>query len=97
MSCQEAVQNAIKHGNTRRIDLALSAERDQIELTVSDAGVGFEPTEALKGHGLGLTSMHERVKLVHGELSIESKPQSGTTIRARVPIGLKTNTGAGAR
>jgi len=55
-------------------------------LKVHDSGVGFEPEEALKGRGLGLTSMQERLKLVDGQLSIGSKPQSGTTIQARVPF-----------
>ena len=42
---------------------------------------------ALGGHGLGLTSMRERLKLVDGRLSIDSKVGHGTTVRARVPLG----------
>jgi len=41
----------------------------------------------LQGKGLGLTSMRERVRLVNGTISIESKPMGGTTIRVRVPLG----------
>jgi signal transduction histidine kinase len=40
----------------------------------------------VKGNGVGLTSMKERLKSVGGELSIESQPQVGTTIHARVPL-----------
>jgi len=86
---QEALQNAIKHSGTRHIQTALTGGRDKVELTVSDAGVGFEAALAFRGGGLGLISMRERVKLVHGELSIHSTPQSGTIIRARVPIERK--------
>jgi signal transduction histidine kinase len=59
---------------------------------VRDSGIGFETDEAIKGPGLGLTSMQERLKLVNGRLSIDSKPQSGTTIHARVPfrLGMKS-------
>jgi len=42
--------------------------------------------EAFTRHGLGLISMRERLQLVHGELSVKSKPGAGTTIRARVPL-----------
>jgi signal transduction histidine kinase len=41
----------------------------------------------LQGKGLGLTSMRERVRLVNGAISIESKPMGGTTIHVRVPFG----------
>jgi histidine kinase/DNA gyrase B/HSP90-like ATPase len=43
-------------------------------------------TAAMQGRGLGLTNMQERVRLVKGTISIESKPMSGTTIHVRVPL-----------
>jgi hypothetical protein len=46
---------------------------------------GFDTETAIKSTGLGLTSMQERLRLVHGELSINSKPKGGTAIHARVP------------
>jgi signal transduction histidine kinase len=57
----------------------------EIQLTVNDPGVGFDRQDAINRRGLGLISMRERMKLVGGEFSIESKPGHGTTIRARVP------------
>jgi signal transduction histidine kinase len=64
---------------------------------VRDSGIGFETAEAIKGRGLGLTSMQERLKLVNGQLSIDSKPQRGTTIQARVPLNprMKSATAVG--
>lgn len=44
---------------------------------------------ALQGKGLGLISMRERVRLVSGTISIESKPMGGTTIHVRAPLGSK--------
>jgi signal transduction histidine kinase len=87
---QEALQNAIKHSGSRQFHTSLTGGANEIELTVHDSGVGFEPEEAIKGRGLGLTSMKERLKLVQGKLSIDSKPQRGTTIHARVPVIPKT-------
>jgi PAS domain S-box-containing protein len=82
---QEALQNAIKHSGAPRIQVSLRSGAREIELTVIDAGVGFDE-RAAGGRGLGLTSMNERLKLVDGELSIDSKPGGGTTVRARVPF-----------
>jgi len=87
---QEALQNAIKHSGSRQFHTSLTGGANEIELTVHDSGVGFEPEEAIKGRGLGLTSTKERLKLVQGKLSIDSKPQRGTTIHARVPVIPKT-------
>jgi len=87
---QEALQNATKHSGSRHFQVLLLGRSNEVELTVHDSGIGFEPEEAIKGTGLGLTSMKERLKLVDGKLSIDSKPQHGTTIRARVPLSSKT-------
>jgi PAS domain S-box-containing protein len=83
---QEALQNAAKHSGSRHFQVALRGRADEIELTVHDSGFGFEPEEAIKGRGLGLTSMKERLNIVDGHLSIDSKPQHGTTICASVPL-----------
>jgi len=86
---QEAVQNAIKHSVSRRFQASLKCGVNDIELTVQDSGVGFDPQEATRRRGLGLTSMKERLKLVDGELSIRSEPGRGTTIHARLPLSLQ--------
>ena len=83
---QEALQNANKYSGSDHFQVVLQGDSNQIELTVSDSGRGFDPQATTSGHGLGLTSMKERVKLVDGHLSIESKPLRGTTIRAGVPV-----------
>src|SRR5215469_6107251 len=83
---QEALQNAVKHSGVRQFEVLLKAASNEIQLSVRDSGVGFDPEKAMNQHGLGLTSMKERLKLVEGKVSIDSKLQSGTTVYARVPI-----------
>jgi signal transduction histidine kinase len=83
---QEAIQNAAKHSGSRHFEVSLRGGSSEIELTVRDSGIGFDPQEAMKGRGIGLTSISERLKLVNGNLSIDSQPQHGTTIQARVPF-----------
>ena len=83
---QEALNNAAKHSGARRIEVQLREDSGEIHLAVSDAGKGFDVETALQGRGLGLASMQERLRLVGGELSVESQPKSGTIIHARVPL-----------
>ena len=90
---QEALQNIQKHADTDEAWIRFkhddgSAERERcIELTVTDRGRGFNP--ALKtprqGHGAGMPGMRERAKLIGAELSFESEPGHGTTVRLQLP------------
>jgi PAS domain S-box-containing protein len=82
---QEATHNWMKHSGVPKCDVTLWHEEGWVNLVVGDRGRGFEPAVVKTGRGLGLISMEERVKLVGGQLSIESRPQKGTTIHARVP------------
>jgi signal transduction histidine kinase len=83
---QEALQNGVRHSAAARFAVSLESTPKVLTLTVRDGGSGFNPESELGDRGLGLTSMRERVKLVAGELVIESKPGSGTTVEARVPL-----------
>lgn len=82
---QEALTNALKHAGPSHVKVALHGGEDDIRLEVVDTGVGFDPKAALRSHGLGLVSMQERLSLVRGELTIDSRPGAGTKVRARVP------------
>jgi PAS domain S-box-containing protein len=82
---QEALHNATKHSGVKKIDVQLHEESGQTHLIVSDSGKGFDVEAAEQGNGLGLTSMRERVRLVNGTITIDSKPMGGTTIHVRVP------------
>lgn len=83
---QEALHNGVKHSQSKTFEVTLKTGAADIELIVRDFGVGFEPEAVVKGLGLGLTGMRERLKLVDGQLSINARPKHGTMIRAVVPI-----------
>jgi two-component system sensor histidine kinase UhpB len=81
---QEALSNAARHSGASRIDVRLRrAAQAGVELEVSDDGSGFAFDES-EG-GLGIAGMRERALLIGGELTIESRPQHGTTVRLTVP------------
>jgi PAS domain S-box-containing protein len=88
---QEALYNAVKHSGARHFEVRLWTLSDDIHLTFSDSGAGFDPEAARKSGGLGLLGMEERLKLLKGTVSIESQPQRGTTIHGCVPLSSRSD------
>jgi len=80
---QEAITNAIKRGNARRIAVEIEEDQSSLRVIVRDDGDGFDPTADMNGYGL--LGMQERTKLLGGTFSIESAPAQGTTVRAELP------------
>jgi signal transduction histidine kinase len=83
---QEALGNAARHGQARRVTLTVQREGKELVLAVVDDGVGFDTTVS-HPQGLGLVSIRERVRLAHGTLAIRSAPHQGTRVEVRVPAG----------
>ncbi len=82
---QEALHNSVKYSGASRFAVRLCDTEDGIQLEVRDPGIGFDVEAVMKEAGLGLVSMRERIHLVNGTLAIESKPNKGTRVVARVP------------
>jgi signal transduction histidine kinase len=87
---QEALQNALKHSGVKQFSVSLRSSGDEIQLEVSDEGVGFDGERAKRDKGLGLVSMQERAHLIHGIFTLESRVNSGTRILVRVPLVAET-------
>jgi signal transduction histidine kinase len=88
---QEAVHNAAKYSGLKQFEVCLQGNADGLELEISDRGVGFDVANVRDTGGLGLVSMRERIHLLNGTISIESKPSAGTTIRAFVPLAVPSS------
>jgi signal transduction histidine kinase len=86
-STLEAVQNAVKHaGRDARITVTLGRSDDAVRFAIDDDGVGFVVDE--EGGGTGLTSMHERIVSIGGELEVVSARGIGTSVRGSAPVGV---------
>jgi len=83
---QESLRNIAKHSGTRNAEVILAGTDKTVELYVVDQGVGFDPQEANSRPGLGLVSMKERVRLLHGDFQIKSHPGAGTELRVSIPL-----------
>lgn len=85
LTTKEALNNAVKHGAPRHVQLGLSVDGGQLTLTVRDDGCGFNPAPAAAGAD-GLDNMRHRLAAIGGELRIVSGPGQGTTITMQVSL-----------
>jgi signal transduction histidine kinase len=87
---QEALNNVRKHAKASQADITLSFRETQLEMSVSDDGIGFDTKDTANrsiGKGsLGLMSMRERANLIGTNLKIISKPGKGTTVKVEVSL-----------
>jgi PAS domain S-box-containing protein len=83
---QEALHNVLKHSHATAARVELAMEGNELRVTVADDGVGFDPETIGANGSLGLVSMNERARFVHGRLSVESHVGKGTRVEAHVPI-----------
>lgn len=81
---QEAIQNAIKHADASSLDVIIEVLPEKITVVIKDNGVGFEPSQN-KQDCFGLVGMKERVEILKGDLTVNSRLGKGTTIKFIIP------------
>jgi two-component system NarL family sensor kinase len=82
---REALTNVARHAGTRSASLTLTRRPDQVEMRITDHGVGFDAS-AVPPNRFGLVGMSERARLLGGTLELSSAPGQGTTIVVDVPV-----------
>lgn len=85
---QESVQNALKHADAGEIIVKLEMKPDKITILIKDDGQGFDPKER-KAESFGIIGMRERVELLSGDITIDSKIGKGTVVLIQVPLEVK--------
>jgi signal transduction histidine kinase len=83
---QEALQNIAKHSRASAVRVRLDITNQGLTMEIQDNGVGFDLHRARFKAGLGLVSIRERLHLVGGRLTLNSRHGAGTTLAATVPI-----------
>lgn len=83
---QEALGNAAKHSEGKKVEVRLTRADGRVCLSVSDDGVGCTPNQIARAGGLGLINMRERVLQLNGTFEFDSEPGHGTTVRVTVPF-----------
>lgn len=90
---QESLANLYHHAEATHVEVMFRRGKQSLTMVIKDNGKGFLPEKAQKdiGHAQrhGLSTMHERARLLGGELMIESSPGKGTVIRLNIPVAVK--------
>jgi signal transduction histidine kinase len=86
---QEVLANVGKHARASHAAVDIARDADALVLRVSDDGRGFSLTEPRKPESLGLMGLRERVRLLKGNMEIDSAPGRGTRISVRIPVSTK--------
>jgi signal transduction histidine kinase len=82
---QEALTNCARHAKARSIDVTVAGQNGHVAVSVRDDGVGFDPA-AVRGRGIGLIGVEERVKELGGSLTLVSRIRQGTSLSAKIPL-----------
>ena len=85
---QETLNNVVKHAQATIVYVNLSCNDEFLVARISDNGIGMDPSPMMKNTGSGLTNIRERVRLLNGNIQIQSNPEKGTTISTEIPINL---------
>lgn len=83
---QESLTNVAKHAQASLVEITISRIGGDVRLDVRDNGRGFTITDPRKADSYGLIGLRERVRLLNGEIRIDSAPARGTVISLRIPI-----------
>lgn len=84
---QEAINNVIKHAHAQKLEIKLTYKGKNFDIMIIDDGEGFVCNSAGIDEGMGIAGMHQRAKLINGNLTIISNLNAGTTIilKLRLP------------
>jgi len=82
---KESVNNTAKYAEAKHASIRLFRDHSRLVMTVEDDGKGFEVNKLRSGNGL--INMKERARFIGGNLSIDSQPGKGTSVRLEMPMG----------
>jgi signal transduction histidine kinase len=77
---QEIVNNMIRHAKANRISIRIEKSKDDLQISMTDDGVGFNTDELKNTKGIGWKNIFSRISMLNGDIKLESEPQKGTMI-----------------
>jgi len=83
-TAQELMTNVVKHANATKCYVVIHITREEINIQVSDNGQGIT-VNSLHKPGIGLASIRSKIKLLNGEIHINSAPAKGTNVQVAIP------------
>ncbi len=83
---QECMSNVLKHSEATSVSVNIKKIKNNLITEIKDNGKGFHVDEAARNRSLGLTTLSERIRILGGQMDIQSKLGKGTTINAQIPV-----------
>ncbi|MFI5157042.1 MAG: PAS domain S-box protein [Chitinophagales bacterium] len=80
---QEQLKNILKYSKATITDISLNLQNEEVQLTIRDNGIGFDPKKTFRG--VGLSSIHERTRFYNGTVDIQTNPGKGCTLEVNIP------------
>jgi two-component system sensor histidine kinase UhpB len=84
---QEAIGNALRHAEARRVKVELSGSPEALALTVADDGRGFDVSQPGNPDGLGIFSIRERASAIGATVDVSSAPGAGARVKVALALG----------
>ena len=81
---QGGLSNVARHSFATRVEIVITYSRSDIQVSIEDNGIGFQPAD--QSYGVGLKSIQERIDLINGSVQIISQPGAGTQLLIQAPI-----------
>lgn len=91
---QETLTNVTRHAEATSVDVRLVKTETELLLEIRDNGKGFDMKLVLPRQSFGLLGMHERALVLGGVFSVNSRPGEGTTVKVKIPVGLRCSPGS---
>jgi len=83
----ECINNIIRYAKASEVTIEFALEKNYLQITIKDNGIGFDVTEIDKEEGgLGISGMKSRIEYFEGKFQIHSRPNEGTIVSISVPL-----------
>gem|GEM_PF-781873 len=83
---QEGLNNILKHSQASAVEINVRREERLIRILIRDNGIGFPPSKAISGRGIGLSGMKERAQLLQGQIRFNGEPGKGTSVELTIQL-----------
>ena len=81
---QEQLKNILKHSSAKQVDVYLQCKYNNVQLTIKDDGIGFDPEHTSRG--IGLSNIHERTRFYNGDVEIKTSKGKGCILMVTIPL-----------
>jgi signal transduction histidine kinase len=85
---QESLTNVTRHAKASAVRIEVNRDTTRLYMNISDNGIGMLQNGTRRGNSFGLQGIKERVRMLEGELKLESDPGCGTTLKVTIPLDL---------